>query len=246
MTHSQLYPLEVNPRTGEPFLRLPASNQNIIITPPRLSDAPLFAPIINDPRVSPWLEGPPIPYTDEHAAEWIEIITKQSRAILDDLKEEETSNPDGPPKLVGGCPVRHIREILPDGTDIYLGDIAIGRAQLEEVIDPAERKNHVEINVNKPLGDPSIIWTFGNYLAPSHHGRGIMSAAMKLILCSWAIPRMGVRRMTGYTFAGNVGSVRVFEKSGFVLKRILDNGKVVRGEHKLLNYLEWEASETRT
>lgn len=50
--------------------------------------------------------------------------------------------------------------------------------------------------------------------------------------------------MAGYTFVGNIGSVRVFEKSGFVLKGILDNGKIVRGEHKRLNFLEWEASES--
>lgn len=243
MTHSQLYPLEVNSRTGEPFFRLPIANENIIITPPRLSDAPLFGPIINDPRVSQWLEGPPIPYKDEHAAEWIEVITKESKDILDELKEE-ASNPDGPLKLVDGCPVRHLREVLPDGTDIYLGDIWIRRTQLEEVIDAVEREKQVEINRSKPRGDPSIIWGFGNYLASSHHGRGIMSAAMRFILYSWAIPRMGVRRMAGYTFVGNIGSVRVFEKSGFALKGILDNGKIVRGEHKRLNFLEWEASES--
>jgi len=73
-----------------------------------------------------------------------------------------------------------------------------------------------------------------------------MSAAMKFILYSWAIPRMGVRRMTGYTFAGNIGSVRVFERSGFVLKGILDNGKIVRGEHKRLSFLEWEASASES
>lgn len=161
-TRSQLYPLEINLSTGEPFLRLPAPNENIIITPPRPSDAPLFGPILNDPRVSQWLEAPPLPYKDEHAAEWIEIIMKESKAILDELKEEDASNPDGPPKLVDGCPVRHLREVLPDGTDIYLGDIGIGRAQLQEVIDPVERKKQVDINANKPLGDPSIIWMFGS------------------------------------------------------------------------------------
>lgn len=45
--------------------------------------------------------------------------------------------------------------------------------------------------------------------------------------------------MSGYAFVGNIGSVRVFEKSGFVFKGILDNGKTVRGERRRLNYLEW-------
>ncbi|KAI6153793.1 hypothetical protein BKA82DRAFT_4094071 [Pisolithus tinctorius] len=243
MTHSQLYPLEVNPATAEPFLRLPQPNENIIITPPRLSDAQCFPPILNDPHVGQWLEGPPIPYTDEHAAEWIQIITQQSKAILDELTAEDTLRPGGYLKLVGGCPVRHIREVLPDGTDVYLGDIDIGRAPFEEILDPEERRKQVEINESKPLGDPSIVWTFGDYIAPSHHGRGIMSAAMRLVLHSWAIPRMGVRHMSGYTFVGNAGSARVFEKSGFMLKGVLDNGKTVRGERKRLNYLEWKCEQ---
>lgn len=141
--------------------------------------------------------------------------------------------------LVGGCPVRHIREALPDGTDVYLGDIDIRRGPFEEIPDPEERRKQVELNESKALGDPSIVWTFGDYIAPSHHGRGIMSAAMRLILHSWAVPRMGVRHMSGYTFVGNTGSVRVFEKNGFVLTGILDNGKTVRGERRRLNHLEW-------
>ncbi|KAH7914750.1 hypothetical protein BJ138DRAFT_1123244 [Hygrophoropsis aurantiaca] len=239
----QLYPLEVNPTTGEPFLRLPAPNENIIITPPRLSDELLFAPIINHAEVSVWLEGPPIPYLDEYALPWLTLIKEQSDSVLKELREEEQRNPDGPLKLVGGCPVRHLREVLADGSDVYIGDIGINRAQLEEVIDKEERAKKLEENNAKKIGDPTIRWTFGDYLAPTHHRRGIMTAAMKLIIEKWAVPRMGVRFMTGYTFADNRASARVFEKSGFVWKSILENGKVVRGEKKQLNYLEWEYQE---
>lgn len=49
--------------------------------------------------------------------------------------------------------------------------------------------------------------------------------------------------MSGYTLGGNVASVRVFEKNGFVLRGVLDNGKIVRGEHKLVNFLEWQAEQ---
>ncbi|KAG8219623.1 SUR7/PalI family-domain-containing protein [Butyriboletus roseoflavus] len=241
MPGGQLYPLETNPQTGEPFLRLPAPNDNIILTAPRMSDAKSLAPIINDPRVSVWLEGPPIPYRDEYAEEWLAHIVKQSEDVLGELREEDRA--EGPLKVVGGCPVRHLREVLLDGTDIYIGDIGINRAQMEEVLDPDERKRAVEANNGKAIGDPSIVWTFGDYLAPSHHGRGIMSAAMGAILNGWAIPRMGVRRMVGYTFTGNEGSRRVFEKNGFEWKRTVDNGKLVRGERKTLNYLHWELAQ---
>ena len=67
-----------------------------------------------------------------------------------------------------------------------------------------------------------------------------MSAAMETILSKWAIPRMGVRCAVGYTFADNGGSRRVFEKNGFQWKGTVDNGKIVRGQRKTLNYLEWK------
>lgn len=189
MPGSQLYPLEINPQTGEPFLRLPAPNDNIILTAPRMSDARSLAPIINDPRVSIWLEGPPIPYRDEYAEEWLAHIVKQSEDILAELREEEGLNPDGPLKLVGGCPVRHIREVLPDGTDIYLGDIGINRAQMEEVLDPDERKKAVEANNEKAVGDPSIVWTFGGMdnIGPA---RGVMLTDWDRLPCAHA-PRTG-------------------------------------------------------
>lgn len=161
MPRSQLYPLEINPHTGEPFLRLPAPHDNIILTPPRLSDVKSTVPILNDPKVITWLEGPPVPYLDKHAQEWLAAIVKQSDDTLAELKEEERLNPDGPLKAVGTCPVQHIREVLPDGTEIYLGDITIRRAGMEEVLDPDERKKATEENNAKEVGDPSIVWTFG-------------------------------------------------------------------------------------
>lgn len=71
-----------------------------------------------------------------------------------------------------------------------------------------------------------------------------MSAAMGTVINQWAIPRMGVRCMVGYTFSDNMGSRRVFEKNGFEFKGTIDNGKVVRGEAKTLNYLEWQLRST--
>ena len=53
MTNPQLYPLEINAKTKEPFLRL-RKHKNIILTPPRCEDAS----ILNDPPVHEWLPGP--------------------------------------------------------------------------------------------------------------------------------------------------------------------------------------------
>lgn len=58
----QLGPLEVNPKTGEPFLRL-REHKNIILTPPRWNDANEIPLHMNDARIYDWLEAPPNPYT---------------------------------------------------------------------------------------------------------------------------------------------------------------------------------------
>jgi len=197
MSGSQLYPLEVNPQTGEPFLRLPAPNNNIILTAPRMSDSRSLAPIINDPRVSIWLEGPPIPYRDEYAEGWLAGIVAQSEDIMAELREEDRLNPDGPLKLVGGCPVRHIREVLPDGTDVYLGDIGINHAQMEEVLDPNERKKAVEANDEKAVGDPSIVWTFG----------GMDNAGLEGVVTDWNRLPCAIAPRTGHYECGNGGDI---------------------------------------
>lgn len=50
MMNPQLHPLEVNPTTSEPFLRL-KQHRNIIITPPRTEDAQHLLVPMNDERV---------------------------------------------------------------------------------------------------------------------------------------------------------------------------------------------------
>ena len=46
-----------------------------------------------------------------------------------------------------------------------------------------------------------------------------MTAAIGTIIKDWMIPRMGVRHIIVDPYVGNQGSVRVFEKNGFVLER---------------------------
>jgi len=61
MANLQHHPLEINPNTGELFLRL-RKHRNIVITPPRPSDIHDYIPLLNDPRVHDTLIGPPVPY----------------------------------------------------------------------------------------------------------------------------------------------------------------------------------------
>jgi hypothetical protein len=67
--------------------------------------------------------------------------------------------------LVSGCPVRSIREVQPDGSDVYLGDVEIRRHIFEEIGDLDRRARLVEINNAKEVGDPTIVWSIGGQLS---------------------------------------------------------------------------------
>jgi RimJ/RimL family protein N-acetyltransferase len=166
----QLHPLEVNTKTGEPFLRL-LSHKNIILTPPRLSDAPFMIPLFNDERVYHWLSSPPFPYLPgkfvytrfpqilsvctEDADWWLNEVKPLSDKVLAELEDARN---DATLKIVDGCPVRIIREVQEDGTEIFLGDIGIDLAG-----QPWELEGTGKLSQETPrrdLSDPDI-WTLG-------------------------------------------------------------------------------------
>ncbi|KAJ6611486.1 acyl-CoA N-acyltransferase [Mycena sp. CBHHK59/15] len=233
MVNPQLHPLEVNPHTGEPFLRLRA-HKNIVLTPPRLSDAPYMVPLLNDERVYHWLSSPPYPYLPEHAEWWLNQVRPRSDKLLAELEDARN---DEVPKIVDNCPVRIIREVKDDGTDVFLGDICINLAQ-----EPWELEGTGRLKQDTPRRDPNDpdIWTLGDYLAPSHHRQGIMSDAFLTVLNEWGIPRMGVRRMVVTTLEGNQGSVGVFEKNGFTFRKTIKDCMEVRGTTRGVHVLEWQ------
>ncbi|KAJ7036514.1 hypothetical protein C8F04DRAFT_1094715 [Mycena alexandri] len=205
--------LEYNAMTGEPFLRLPAPFQNIIITPPRMSDIAPSTVIMSNRAVSRWMgpNGPGSTYTEVQAEGWIRKIKPEADAILDEVRR----TPGGP---VSGCPVRHIREERADGTDIFIGDIAIGRASFVEVQDKEERARLLTENNARVLEIPRSY-----YLAPSHHGRGLTTVAVKTIIHQWGIPAMKIKLIRTGTFEGNHGSMKVLQKNGFVVVETLAN-----------------------
>lgn len=108
-------------------------------------------------------QGPPYPYLQEHADFWVDANKEVCDAAIRELEEEHRINPDGPLKVLEFCPVRSIREVKADGTDVYLGDIGVDRCAHEELDDSNENKGNslVEANMAKQAGDPSIVWTIG-------------------------------------------------------------------------------------
>ena len=82
--------------------------------------------------------------------------------MLDELRTAEKESPSGKQlKVVGGCPLKHIREVQESGTNVFIGRIWVGRDQYEDVFGKAERRAAVEENDARPVGDPSIRWTIG-------------------------------------------------------------------------------------
>ncbi|KAG6903631.1 hypothetical protein DXG01_016133 [Tephrocybe rancida] len=123
---------------------------------------------MNDPRIYEWL-GPPFPYLTEHAEAWYEKIKAQSDDALATLEAARDSTE---PILVDICPVRVIRELKEDGTDVYVGDIGILRvgdgkllAPPSEAADKEKKAKYLEGNNALLLGDPNIAWTIGGILA---------------------------------------------------------------------------------
>lgn len=152
----QLEPLELNPKTGEPFLRVEGFD-DIIITPLRWEDAPTYIPYLNDPAVYRWMAGPPVPYlpcelilylastiplaslliSNGHclpadAEFWSNRIIPPQKATLFEFEKAR----DQPGIITADiCPVNSIRKINEDGTDVFIGAIDIFRnANLGELV----------------------------------------------------------------------------------------------------------------
>ncbi|KAI9507814.1 GNAT domain-containing protein [Russula earlei] len=234
----QFTPLSIDKHTRRPYLRLSAPHQRIIIAAPSLQDAPQICELLNDPRVYRWLLSPPFPYLLEHAVSWLTEVKAEADAVWGELEQANAESPDGPLKVVGGCPVRSILEENEDGTYTYLGDCGIFRNRYEDVMDMEERARRVQENNAKPVGDPDIVWSIGDYLKPSHHGKGIMTAVVGRLMREWGIPRMNFHCVRAATMNGNTGSVRVFEKNGFVLRRECVD-VVTKGEPSSHRFLDW-------
>jgi len=229
--------LEYNATTGEPFLRLPAPFSNIIITPVRMSDVAPSVEIMNDPFVFKWM-GRSTPYTAKRAEAWLTKVKAQTDAAVEELHGATE------PHDVSACPVRHIREEQADGKDVYIGDVRLVRSGWPEVLDTEERARHVAENDARAAGDPEIAWQVGYYLAPSHHGRGLMTAAVKTIITQFGIPWMKTKRIRSSAFEGNHGSLEVLQKNGFVMVDTLVDHIQVGEEKRTLHLMEWSGPDS--
>lgn len=149
--------LQHNPVTNEPFIPLPAPHSNIRLTPARLDDADAILPIMNNPEVIMNCGGPPFPYLREHCDVWLRDRVSDYEKAMGDI-----GNVHGDLGYIDAFPLRHIREVAPDGTETFLGDIGLTRENaFLEIQDSEARAARVNVNLNLPPGDSDIVWTIG-------------------------------------------------------------------------------------
>ncbi|CCO33140.1 hypothetical protein BN14_07211 [Rhizoctonia solani AG-1 IB] len=165
MLHSNNYPynprykaiLQYNPTTDEPFIALPAPYSNIRLTPARLSDADAIPPIMNIPEVAMYLNSPPFPFPKEHGQAWLQESLRDYEGAMTHIRKVEENV-----GYIDLFPLRHIREIGPDGTETFLGDVHLSREdRFDHIDDMGLREAKVSENAILPPGDPSIVWSIG-------------------------------------------------------------------------------------
>jgi hypothetical protein len=155
---------DTNPYSGEPFLRLlPPHDSNIILTPLRDSDKEPVSIAMNDPRIYEWFAGPPVPYLPAHARAWSATIKRQDQAYFKEMRGLNSNIRSPSSSLVSGCPFRILREVQPDGTDVFLGDVSLFRQNFSHLPSP-EKEMLAAKNNAKDIGDPTICWSFGGKL----------------------------------------------------------------------------------
>ena len=154
-------------KTNEPYIQLPAPHTSIRITPPRLSDAPANTLILQHPSVYLNLIGPPFPYEEKHAVEFITSTLVWVEPELERMKvaREANGGKELPVDYIARvCPMKSIREVRDDGTEVFIGDVTLDRSGFDDLVvvpDDPERKARTEENEAKDAGDETIEWTFG-------------------------------------------------------------------------------------
>jgi len=220
-------------------LPLPYPFDNVQITCPRLEDASHIVTILNDDVVGIWMgEGLPRPHELHHAQQWLKRVKPQcdigqedlcrlnslDSPLADNWQADKANNENDndsrvQSNVVRECPVRIIRELV-GGQEIYLGDIGLVKWNFLDIADKKEREQQIEKNCNKKTGDPTIIWSIGYYLKPSHQGRGIMKTAIQTLL-AWAVINMNVRHIRTTAMEDNRPSLRVLQQNGFLVEKTL-------------------------
>src|SRR4051812_22140746 len=104
----------------------------------------------------------------EHASNRVNLFKGECQTILEQLNKSKDASK---PIIVAQCPVKFLREVQADGSDILIGEVSFMRCPRGElmgadgrVLDKPDWENKVERereNSKLPVGDHNIIWSMG-------------------------------------------------------------------------------------
>ena len=99
----------------------------------------------------------------DHGKEFIGLkrdIAEQTMKELEEAKDDPTL------KIVKECPVSYLREVKEDGSDVFIGSLAITTCLYGEVmgsdgVDWENKKKLEDENNSLQTGDARKVWSFG-------------------------------------------------------------------------------------
>ncbi|GAA5958916.1 hypothetical protein JCM8115_000688 [Rhodotorula mucilaginosa] len=221
----------------EPYLPLPlTTSPPLILTPQRPTDVSRIVETLTDPAVGMQLIGPPWPFKAEDAHSWGESLRAQAKEVFRDLKarteqlgeistngygeERGTERPAGDEtktkKRRWPIPAPKIHSLRRADNGAWAGDFGVTRWQFDNVVDAEEKQRLIDENEAKEVLDPTVIWTYGFYLHPELHGKGLMSQVLESMLSTYFDDYLGANEVRGAAYASNPASLKTQERCGFV------------------------------
>ncbi|KAF8168844.1 acyl-CoA N-acyltransferase [Mycena galopus ATCC 62051] len=188
---------------GEPYLALPAPLERFYLSPERVSDIPADIAMMSDIRVARTLVGPPFPVSPLASKRWL----VRERTFVETLFAAYAENKF----LPASCyPFTVLRERLPDREEEYVGQVTVMYAGDRET-----RRTPVN-DAWEEWRTRTKVFEIGAALRPEWHRKGLATAAVRVVMHDWAIPQMGCTELRAECLASNIGSVKVWQKYGFV------------------------------
>lgn len=220
----------------EPYLPLPlTTSPPLILTPQRPTDVSRIVETLTDPAVGMQLIGPPWPFKAEDAHSWGESLRAQAEEVFRDLKarteqlgeistnenheERGTERQEGEKATTRKrwpIPAPKIHSLRRADNGAWAGDFGVTRWQFDNVVDPEEKQRLIDENEAKEVFDPTITWTYGFYLHPELHGKGLMSQVLESMLSTYFDDYLGANEVRGAAYASNPASLKTQERCGFV------------------------------
>ncbi|ORY92601.1 hypothetical protein BCR35DRAFT_327723 [Leucosporidium creatinivorum] len=204
-----------------PFLPLshPLFPNRLSLTLPHPTDSPNKLATLNHPSVYPMLQGPPYPYTSADSSSWDALLLSHWETCLTHWVKGEWK--EGL-QACGGCPVNNLR-LAGEGEELgegeWVGDLGVFRWRFEEMEEGEVRERLCEENVGRKVGEEGVVWSFGFFLHPPHHGLQIPTHALRSLLTTWYLPPhlLNCKHIRSAAFVNNPASRRVQEKCGMRL-----------------------------